>query len=365
LNLCDDLLRGIYAYGFENPSAIQGKAIVPFLLGRDIIGQAQSGTGKTGAFSISVLQKMDVTKGIQALILAPTRELVNQIYTIIGKLSSFMKKLRIYSVVGGNPVRDDISHIRDNNPHIIVGTPGRVYDLLQRNSIKYKEIRMVVMDEADELLSPGFKSTLQDIIRYIDKHVQIALFTATIPEEILDLTRMIMIDPFTIMLKADELSVEGINHHFITVHNDFDKYRVLKDLFSKCTLSQCIIYVNNVTKVIELHRELLHDDYPVSYIHGGMTKEEREEQFALFQKGSSRFLISSNITARGIDIQQVGLVINFDIPYDVHTYLHRIGRAGRYGRKGVAINLLSQYDVNSLKKIEKHYGLNITQYECK
>jgi translation initiation factor 4A len=362
MQLRDELLRGVYAYGFEAPSPIQLKAIGPFLAGRDLIGQAQSGTGKTGAFSIGVLQRIDLSMGTQVLLLAPTHELVMQIHDVISKLGAFMPGLQLKTAVGGTAVSDDVAHIKKYVPHIIVGTPGRVCDLLHRHAIKYGDITMVVMDEADELLNTGFRENVHSIFTFLNPSAQVALFTATLPEDIVALSKSLMRDPFHITMKPAELNIEGIQHFYIKIDNDYDKFSRIKELFATCVVSQCIIYVNNINKVIELYRDLISEDYPVSCIHSAMSKTERAQEFLAFQRGTSRLLISSNITARGIDIQHVGMVINYDIPFDVHTYLHRVGRGGRYGRKGIAINLLSKYDVVALTNIEKHYDLVMKPY---
>ena len=362
MQLRDELLRGIYAYGFEAPSPIQIKAIQPFLAGRDVIGQAQSGTGKTGAFSISVLQRVDLSMGTQALLLAPTHELVMQIEDVMRKLGAFMPGLLVRSAVGGTAVSDDIVYIKTHAPQIIVGTPGRICDLLHRHAIKYEDLTMIVMDEADELLSTGFRENVQSIFSFVSPSAQVALFTATLPDDIVALSRLLMRDPFRITMKPAELNIEGIQHYYIKINNDYEKFNNIKDLFATCVVSQCIIYVNNINKVIELYRDLVAEDYPVSCIHSAMSKVERAREFQAFQRGTSRLLISSNITARGIDIQHVGMVINYDIPFDVNTYLHRVGRGGRYGRKGIAINLLSKYDVVALTNIEKHYDIIMKPY---
>jgi translation initiation factor 4A len=364
LHLKDDLLRGIYSYGFENPSPIQLKAITPFLSGIDMVAQAKSGTGKTGAYTISVLQKIDLTyMGTQAIILAPTHELVCQIANVMRKLGGFMSNLKIQTLVGGTSVHSDIQSIIKDNPHVIIGSPGRVYDILQRNIINIKKINVIVLDEADELLSPGFRENIRYILKMVEINTQCVFFSATLPEHILDLSKQIMNNPLYLTLKPEELNVDGIQHYFIKIYNDDEKYDMIKILFSSCSMSQCIIYVNNVDDVIKLHRNMTSDNYPVSCIHSSMTKEERIRSFHEFENGSSRMLISSNITARGIDIQQVGMVINYDIPYNVCTYLHRVGRGGRYGRKGVAINLVSKYDINKLQNIENHYKITIDEYK--
>ena len=362
-NLNEDLLRGIYNYGFEDPSEIQKIAISPIILKKDLIAQAQSGTGKTATFLIGSLQIVDLNKGTQVLILAPTHELVKQISTVCCAIGCKMKNLCVKTLVGGTSVSDDIREIKNNVPHIIIGTPGRVYDLIQRNIINAKLLNLIVMDEADELLSSGFRSSIYDIFQYFDDNIQVALFSATLPNDIIQLSKEFMIDPISIIVKADELQVEGISQYFITVMSDYEKFDIVKKLFSTLVVSQCIIYVNSVNRVIDLYDSMVNESFPVSCIHSSMSKIERDKSFSDFRKGSSRILISSNITARGIDIQQVGMVINYDICNDMHTYLHRVGRSGRHGRKGIAINLTSRYDIDILKSVERYYKITISEFK--
>jgi translation initiation factor 4A len=363
LNLKLDLLRGIYSYGFEYPSSIQRKTILPIITKNDLIAQAQSGSGKTGAFTIGSLQNLDINeKKTQILVIAPTHELVKQISAVFQSIGSFYENLTVKTLIGGNSVSDDIAELKNNVPHIIVGCTGRIYDMIQRRQIDTANIRTLIIDEADEMLSFGFKENIYNIFQFLNENIQVCLFSATMPEEVLELTKKFMRNPVKIIMKTKELTVESIQQFFIALENDNQKYETIKNLFSNLIVSQSIIYVNSVGRVINLHDAMLNDGYSVCCIHSNMTKTERECAFAEFRKGSSRVLISSNITARGIDIQQVSTVINFDIPKDVNTYLHRIGRGGRYGRKGLAINFVTRYDVQLMKNIEKHFNINIKEF---
>jgi superfamily II DNA/RNA helicase len=363
LNVSDDLLRGIYSYGFESPSEIQKSAIIPIIDGKDIIAQAQSGTGKTGAFTIGTLQSIVLERGTQALILAPTHELVKQIADVVTSIGSKMSKLEVKTVIGGSSVGEDINYFRHTNPHIIVGSTGRVLDLMRRGCIDTNQIKLVVLDEADELLSSGFKQDVYNIFQCLNENIQIAMFSATLPENVLLVTEKFMRSPIKIIVEPEKLNIDGIEQFFIAVNNDSEKYDMIKKLFSTMVISQCIIYVNSVKRVVDLNHSLCCDGYTVSSIHGSMTKQERDNSFSEFKSGKSRLLISSNITARGIDIQQVGIVVNLDISQDVSTYLHRIGRSGRHGRKGVAINLVTRNDIFALKQIEKFYSISINEYK--
>uniref|UniRef100_A0A6C0LAC7 RNA helicase n=1 Tax=viral metagenome TaxID=1070528 RepID=A0A6C0LAC7_9ZZZZ len=357
-----ELLRGIYAYGFENPSEIQKKAIMPIIKGRDIFAQAQSGSGKTGTFSIGTLQNIDTSINcIQAIILAPTHELAKQISTVITNLGAFMEKLVVKTIIGGTSIQEDVSDIREKCPHIIVGCTGRIYDMIIRKYLKVSNVKMLVLDEADEMLSKGFKDQIYNIFQHLSQNLQMVLFSATMPEDILNMTQKIMKNPVAITMKKEQLNLECIKQYFVALGDDIHKYDTLKDLFSVISVNQCIIYCNNVKRVIDLQNAMTNDGYSVCSIHSSMDKADREKVFANFRNGTYRVLISSNITARGIDVQQVSTVINFDVPKCVHTYLHRIGRSGRWGRKGLAINFITKRDVFTMKKIEKYYNISIDE----
>lgn len=361
-NLPTALLRGIYSYGFEKPSPVQSKAIYPMLQGRDLIAQAQSGTGKTGAFTIGAISKVNTNESTnQVLILVPTHELAHQVVSVIQSLTSMMPELRVKTIVGGSSIKQDAQDMKNNVPHILVGCPGRVYDLIRRNHIDAQQLKLVIMDEADEMLSFGFKEQVKQIFSCISQTAQVALFSATLPENIRQITDQFMNNPLHISVKAESLTLEGIKQYFVAVRDDHDKFDTIKDLYSRFTLSQCIIYVNSVHRVINLRDALNEQGFPVCCIHSNMSKPDREKAFSEFKSGACRVLISSNVTARGIDIQQVGIVINFDVPNDVHTYLHRIGRSGRWGRKGTGINFITKRDVTKMREIEHYYSTQIDE----
>jgi translation initiation factor 4A len=364
MDLKHELLRGIFAYGFEIPSEIQKKAIIPITKGKDVIAQAQSGSGKTGSFSIGILQRIDLSLNkTQALILAPTHELAKQIATVIETLGfHFEKKLHVKTLLGGTSIREDVQQMRENVPHIVVGCVGRVFDMLSKGHIIGQDIDMFVLDEADEMLSKGFGEQIRDMFQmFFRDNIQVVLFSATMPSDILHLTSQFMRDPVKIMMKPEELNLKCIQQFYVAVQNDFVKFEVLKDLFSAISVSKCIIYCNSVRRVQELFFTMQKEGFSVVNIHSSMDKAEREKVFAQFRYGDARVLISSDITARGIDIQQVSTVINYDIPKCVHNYLHRIGRSGRWGRKGFAINLVTKQDIYDMHAIEKHYTITIEE----
>ena len=362
LNLKSELLRGIYNYGFENPSEIQKRGILPIINGRDMIGQAQSGSGKTATFTIGMLERLDIEKRTtQALIIAPTHELVKQIAAVINALGSVMPTLVVKTLIGGTSITQDSDDLRNNPPHIIVGCTGRIYDMIRRKHIKMQDIKLFVLDEADEMLSREFVDQIHSIFNYLNEEVQVALFSATMPAEIVHITKKFMRNPVHIEMKAEKLNLECIQQFYIALPGDAAKYDTVKMLFEHLTVSQCIIYVNSVNRVVDLYNAMKDEGFSICCIHSSMKKEEREKAFSEFRTGTYRVMISSNVTARGIDIQTVSTVINFDIPRCVHTYLHRIGRSGRWGRKGLAINFITRQDIGTMRMIENHYKSTIAE----
>jgi translation initiation factor 4A len=362
LNLDSNILRGIFAYGFEKPSPIQQKAIKPLILGKDICAQAQSGTGKTATFTIGALSNVKTSlNSTQVLVLSPTKELTIQTAKVFESIGNMMVGLRVQKLYGGSVVEDGSSFSSKNTPHIICGCPGRVQDMMRRGRIHSKDIKLVILDEADEMLSSGFKEQVYNIFQYFNNDIQVALFSATLPDTITPILTKIMRNPVRINVKREALTLEGIKQYYIAVDDDRQKYLTLKNLFSFLSVSQCIIYCNSVKRVSDLYEAMKEDEFPVCCIHSSMEKSAREAAFDDFRIGNSRVMISSNVTARGIDIQQVNIVINFDLPKCVHTYLHRIGRSGRWGRKGVGINFITRRDLPLLKDIENHYVCKIEE----
>ncbi len=361
LNIKSNLLRGIYAIGFETPSPIQKEAIIPITKKRDIMAQAQSGTGKTGAFCIGSLQIVDESLAKpQILMISPTRELALQTYEVLEKLGNFME-IKIHMLVGGTSITDDTQVLENDGPQFIVGTPGRIHDMIRRNILKTNNIKLLILDEADEMLSIGFKDQVYNIFQNLNNEIQVGLFSATIPDELNALTEKFMRDPVKILVKSDMLTLEGISQYYVAMEDDEQKYSTLKDLFSIISVSQCIIYCNSIKRVQELYNAMIEDNFPVCCIHSNMDKGERTNSYNDFKSGKHRVLISSNVTARGIDIQQVSTVINFDVPKCARTYLHRIGRSGRWGRKGVGINFVTKFDIQKMQNIEQYYSTQIEE----
>jgi translation initiation factor 4A len=360
MNLKEELLHGIYNYGFERPSAIQQRGIEPIILGRDTIAQAQSGTGKTATFSIGVLQRVDpALKAPQALILAPTRELAQQSQKVIHGISTCMPEITSHACIGGTRVSDDIEALR-KGPQIIVGTPGRVAHMITEGILPTANLKLFCLDEADEMLSRGFSEQIYEIFQQIPPEIQVVLISATMPREVLEVTNKFMReDAIRILVKKDELTLEGIRQFYIDCEREDWKFETLTDLYSAFGVNLTIIFANTRKKVDMLQEKLTAQKFTVSSIHGDMPQAERDVILRQFRQCASRILITTDLLARGIDVQQVSLIINYDLPSEKETYIHRIGRSGRFGRKGVAINLISSDDMPQLREIEEFYHTSI------
>ncbi len=363
LEIDEKILRGIFSYGFENPSPIQRKAIVPVLSGRDVIAQAQSGTGKTATFTVGVLGRINPAENkTQALILAHTRELALQINNVFRQIGTYMDLIYNLSIKGVS-VSENINALskKARKPHIVIGTPGRILDMINKRALNVGTLKMLVVDEADEMLSDGFVDQIYNIMRVMPKELQVCLFSATMPQHFFDITSKFMNNPIKILVKAEQLTLEGIKQFYIDVQKNSFKFETLCDLYGLLTISQSMIYCNNKKVVDHLTHRMREENFSVSYIHGGITPQEREETMAAFRSGKTRVLISTDLLSRGIDVQQVSIVINYDVPNNIENYLHRIGRSGRFGRKGVAINFATHYDTEKLKGIERHYETHIEE----
>jgi len=360
MGLREDLLRGLYSYGLEKPSAIQQRAIVPMIKGRDVIAQAQSGTGKTTMLSLSALQMIDIaSREVQVLVLNPTRELANQTQKVMLAVGDFMS-VQVHSCIGGKSIGEDIRRL-DYGVHVVSGTPGRVFDMIRRQNLRTRNIKTLILDEADEMLSKGFKEQIYDIYRYLPPATQVILISATMPHEVLEMTTKFMSDPVRVLVKRDELTLEGIKQFFVAVEREEWKLDTLCDLYDTLTITQAVIFVNTKHKADYLTEQMRDKNFTVSCMHGDMPQKEREAIMAEFRNGDSRVLIVTDVWARGLDVQQVSLVINYDLPNNRENYIHRIGRSGRYGRKGVAINFVKSDDIRILRDIEQYYSTQIDE----
>eukprot|EP00227_Mantoniella_beaufortii_P018691 CAMPEP_0197588984 /NCGR_PEP_ID=MMETSP1326-20131121/10062_1 /TAXON_ID=1155430 /ORGANISM="Genus nov. species nov., Strain RCC2288" /LENGTH=400 /DNA_ID=CAMNT_0043153867 /DNA_START=268 /DNA_END=1470 /DNA_ORIENTATION=+ len=360
MGIREDLLRGLYSYGFEKPSAIQQRAILPITSGRDVIAQAQSGTGKTSMISLALCQMLDTaTREIQCLVLSPTRELAVQTEKVALALGNFMN-VQVHACIGGRSIGEDIRKL-DHGVHIVSGTPGRVFDMIKRRNLRTRNIKTLILDEADEMLNKGFKEQIYDVYRYLPPETQVVLVSATLPVDVLEMTTKFMTDPIRILVKRDELTLEGIKQFFVAVEREEWKFDTLCDLYDTLTITQAVIFCNTKRKVDWLTDKMRSNNFTVSAMHGDMPQKEREAIMGEFRGGTTRVLITTDVWARGIDVQQVSLVINYDLPNNRENYIHRIGRSGRYGRKGVAINFVKADDIRILRDIEQYYSTQIDE----
>ncbi|XP_046854118.1 DEAD-box ATP-dependent RNA helicase 8-like [Xenia sp. Carnegie-2017] len=352
-----ELLMGIFEKGFEKPSPIQEESIPIALAGRDVLARAKNGTGKTAAYLIPVLEKVDVGKNvIQALILVPTRELALQTSQICKELGKHLTGLQVMVTTGGTSLKDDIMRLY-NPVHVIIATPGRICDLIKKELAKTKDCQMIVMDEADKLLSMDFKGVLEQIFEHMPSSKQILLFSATFPVTVKEFKEKYLEKPYEINL-MDELTLKGITQYYAFVEEK-QKVHCLNTLFSKLQINQSIIFCNSVQRVELLARRITDLGYSCFYIHSKMPQPHRNRVFHDFRKGECRNLVCSDLFTRGIDIQSVNVVINFDFPKLSETYLHRIGRSGRYGHLGLAVNLITYEDRFDLFRIEQQLNTDI------
>ncbi|XP_057525431.1 DEAD-box ATP-dependent RNA helicase 6-like [Amaranthus tricolor] len=353
-----ELLMGIYEKGFERPSPIQEESIPIALTGSDILARAKNGTGKTAAFCIPALEKIDQDNNvIQAVILVPTRELALQTSQVCKELGKHLK-IEVMVTTGGTSLKDDIMRLY-NPVHLLVGTPGRILDLAKKGICVLKDCSMLIMDEADKLLSPEFQPSVEQMIRFLPENRQILMFSATFPVTVKDFKERYLQKPYVINL-MDELTLKGITQYYAFVE-ERQKVHCLNTLFSKLQINQSIIFCNSVNRVELLAKKITELGYSCFYIHAKMIQDHRNRVFHDFRNGACRNLVCTDLFTRGIDIQAVNVVINFDFPKNSETYLHRVGRSGRYGHLGLAVNLITYEDCFNLHKIEQELGTEIKQ----
>ena len=360
MNMKENLLRGIYGYGFEKPSKIQQLTIPVIFDGKDLVAQSQSGTGKTGAFSVGILQRINEKENFpQAIILAPTRELSQQIDSVFTDIGSYLQ-IKTALCVGGSSVEDNIAQAK--KAHCIIGTPGRIIDLIERNTFDVSKIKIFSLDEADVLLEKEFITQTRKIVKKLHKNAQICIFSATLTPESIAMTQIFMNkNAVHMLIEPEKLSLELIAQNYIFVGEENYKIETLNDLYEKLSIGQCIIYVNGVDKAIWLKEQLNESGHSVEAMHSKLSPLERTEIMKSFRGGNCRVLVSTDLLARGIDVQQVSYVINYDLPHDVSNYIHRIGRSGRFGKKGISINFVTKRDFRQQNNISTYYKCNITE----
>lgn len=357
LNLKQEILNGIYDYGFDRLSPIQRIAIKPIADGNDVIMQSHSGSGKTATFLTGMLQRIDFNDPrTQAIVISNTKDLSDQIYDVFTGLSKYCN-LTSSLCCGGDLTNRYMSS--DIQSQVIVGTPGRVCDLIQKGIINSRDIKLFIVDEADEVLSSGFRKQLKYIISSLTKECQIVLSSATIPQEMNMIVKTVLREGYTsILVKNEELTLDEIKQYYVALEENH-KMEVLLDIYRNISIGQCIVYCNRKQRADELKYFLQENGYTVGINHGDLMGPERKEIMNQFRKGKLRILITTDLLARGIDIQQISLVINFDMPKYTQTYIHRIGRSGRFGREGVAINFVTRREKNILGYIERTFNTHI------
>ena len=351
-----ELLMGIFEKGFERPSPIQEEAIPIALAGRNILARAKNGTGKTGAYVIPTLEKLDLSlTHIQALLLVPTRELALQTSAVVRDLGKHMK-INIMISTGGTNLRDDIMRLQ-SVVHVMVATPGRILDLAEKNIADLSKCSLVCLDEADKLLSPTFEPIIEKLLSFCAPNKQILLFSATFPKSVKSFKDRNIKNPYEINL-MDELTLKGITQYYAFVE-ERQKVQCLNTLFKKLDVNQCIIFCNSTQRVELLAKRITELGASCFFIHSKMKQEHRNRVFHDFRQGQTRHMVASDLITRGIDVQTVNVVINFDFPRNSETYLHRIGRSGRFGHLGLAINMVTYDDRFDLFRIEQELGTQI------
>jgi translation initiation factor 4A len=368
MNINDLLLRGIYAYGFEKPSPIQQKGIVPMMQGRDLLAQAQSGTGKTGTFLIGGLGQVDTSRNeVQMIVICPVRELAEQISNVARGIGTYMG-LRVHTATGGPPVNDDLAELLQSKmrpphvPHLLVVTPGRFYDLLNRKAVNPMTVRVLVLDEADQMLEARFRDQIHCILSVgWPTTTQVALLSATMISEVAVVAKTLLRNPVEILLPPDDVTLDGIKQWYVEIDREDQKLETLCDLYDHLSIQQATIFVNTRTRAETLAEQMRKRNFDLDFIHGEMDVEERKARMAAFRTGKCRVLISTDLLARGIDVQQVSLVINYELPVQRENYIHRIGRSGRYGKKGASINLVTEREMRSQQEIEKFYSTKVNE----
>ena len=366
MDLDMNLLRGVYGFGFEKPSAIQEKAIVPMKDGRDVLAQAQSGTGKTGTFVIGGLSRLDMSRNeVQMVVISPTRELAEQTANVSREIGRYMG-IRVHTATGGPPVSVDLEVLVQNKmgaphvPHVLVVTPGRFYDLLNRKAVAPSTIRVLILDEADQMLEARFREQVHCILSLgWPSTTQVGLFSATLIPELVSVAKSLCQDPVEILLPPDEVTLDGIKQWFVEMEREDQKLDTLCDLYDHLNIQQATIFVNTRQKAEWLADQMRRRGFDLSFIHGEMDLHERRSRMQDFRAGKCRVLISTDLLARGIDVQQISLVINYELPLQRENYIHRIGRSGRFGRKGASINLVTEREMRLQSEIEAFYDVKM------
>ena len=362
LPLCPEVMKGIEELGFTELFPIQAQAIIPLLDGKDVIGQAQTGTGKTAAFGIPMVERVDPkNKRVQGLVLAPTRELAIQVAEHISRFSRYTK-LNVLPVYGGESIGKQIRAL-ERGVHIVVGTPGRTIDHLKRGTLNLSSTKVVVLDEADRMLDMGFIDDINYILSKVPKDRQMSLFSATIDQSVMNVCHRYMKNPEKILVSKDEIALEQLNQYYVVV-NPRNKLEYLLTMMNKNKIEKAIIFCNTRRGTDWLARKLRASRYSAEPMHAGFTQAQRERVTNAFRNGQFDFLIATDVAARGLDIQGITHIINYDVPMEALVYFHRVGRTARMGSEGTAITLVGYGEIGELSKIKTLTKTNIEELEA-
>ncbi len=361
LNLSNEVQRAVKEMGFEEATPIQSQTIPAIMQGKDIIGQAQTGTGKTCAFAIPAVEMLEDNDNVQMLVLCPTRELAIQIAIEFQNVAKYKERVRILPIYGGQSIDRQISALK-KRPQIIIGTPGRVMDHMRRSTLKLKNLKMVILDEADEMLSMGFQEDLDVILQKTPEEKQTVLFSATMSKNILAITKKYQKDPEHIKILHKELTVPGIDQYYIEVREPF-KLEILSRVIDGNDYRISLVFCNTKKRVDEVAMSLQTRGYTAEALHGDMRQNERDAVMSKFRNGDINILVATDVAARGVDVENIEAVFNYDIPNDEEYYVHRIGRTGRAGRVGVAYTFVSGRELFKLKDIQRFTKKKIKMYE--
>ena len=359
LNLNEKLLKGVYLYGFTEPSPIQIKGISSINTGKDCILQSQSGTGKTATYLLGVMNRIENNVDCQGIIITPTRELASQVYDVACNLSKYAE-YKIVKCIGGTNVNSN--ELR--NATIVIGTIGRLFHMINEKRINIHKLKFIVLDEADELLADGLDTKLQGIFDKIPCGLQVVLISATMSINVFNASKKFIHDPIKILLKNNEVIIDLISQFYLDVETEDLKFDTLLDLYNLVSASQAIIFCNTIRKVEWLEQNLIQNNFTITTIHSNMSQAERDLIVKEFRDGKTRLLLTTDLLSRGIDIPQVNMVINYDLPPNKETYVHRIGRCGRFDKKGIAITMIKssdQMDVKTFNRLQYYYKMDIKE----
>lgn len=362
LNLNINLLKGVYLHGFTQPSSIQIKGIKSINTGKDCILQSQSGTGKTATYLLGVMNRIDPAEKLcQAIIITPTRELADQVYNVACILSKYTD-YKIVKCIGGTDITSSQNELKTAT--IIIGTIGRLLHMITIKKINIYKLKIIVLDEADDLLYEGIPEKINDIFEKLPIGIQVLLISATMCTSVFDFSKKIMDNPIKILLKNNEIIVDLISQFYIDIETEEYKFDTLLDIYNLISTSQVIIFCNTIRKIEWLEQNLKDNNFPITVIHSNMTQSQRDEVVKEFREGKTKLLLTTDLLSRGIDIPQVNMVVNYDLPPNKETYIHRIGRCGRFDKKGVSITMIKttdSYDIKTLNRMKYYYKMDIKQ----